>query len=390
MMTKHPSLSLPFVAPAALEPVEKMPPNKRCWCQSGRKFKDCHRDRERQAPINIHELSEKMRARLQSGQCSHPSAGPTVCGPIVISAHTVQKQGGLSAIAEKGHVFTTRPTLDDLIKHEGKPPLRLLGINQASTFPGFCNKHDTQLFQYIEGKQFPLDSRAAFLFAFRAIAYETFAKEAQLDTLAMQRKMDSGQPLWKQKLIQESIYPVEWGVRIGLKDITGWKGKYDSLLLQNLSTDFHFYAVRFNAILPIVVACAFHPEYGFDGTPLQRLGRRGAEFEHVCFNVTSDAAGTVAIFGWIGAVDGPAAQFVDSFRQLPHARKADAAVRATFELSDNVYIRPSWWDGLTSLQRAAFERRISSGTTTNERPANALVDTGTAYSAAAVVDEASG
>jgi hypothetical protein len=367
-----------------------MPPNDPCWCLSGLKYKKCHRGRERDRQISVYEITDKMRARLEKGPCLHPSANPKTCGAKVISAHTIQKRGGLNAIAELGHVLTTRSTTEDMIKHEGKPPLRLLGISQASTFPGFCNKHDTELFKSVEGSSIRLDRDAAFLLSFRAVAYEVFAKEAQVDCFTIQRQMDSGHPLWKQELVQRSLHLIQCGAQIGLQDVRGWKSRYDDRIVRGDRDGFHFYAVRFDGTLPIVVSCAFHLEFDFNGTVLQRLGVPGVEFEHVCFNATSDDAGSVVVLGWIGSDAGPAAKFVDSFRKLPSTRKADSLIRAAFELSDNTYIRPSWWGGLTKTQREAFERQIKSGTPSARRLPDALVDTGAEYTSAMVLEEVFG
>jgi hypothetical protein len=56
-------------------------------------------------------------------------------------------------------------------------------------------------FQLIEGENVAFEKTTALLFAYRAIAYERFAKHWQLKTIAIQREMDCGQPLWKQEMI---------------------------------------------------------------------------------------------------------------------------------------------------------------------------------------------
>src|SRR5690349_8890516 len=126
-MIAHPSLSSPFVPPPALQPREKMPRNELCWCLSGRKYKRCHLDRERQSPINIYEHAAALREKFAAGYCSHPLANATNCSSKIISSHTVQRRGGLANITEGGHVLTTKTTLEDLIRYDGVPQLRRVG-----------------------------------------------------------------------------------------------------------------------------------------------------------------------------------------------------------------------------------------------------------------------
>lgn len=104
----------------------------------------------------------------------------------------------------------------------------------------------------MEGKTLPLNRNTAFLLAYRAIAYERFAKAAQ------QR---------------------------------GLKAMREALL-----------AVRFDRVLPIVACSAFHLEFDLEGKPLQRLGRAVDDLHHVTLTVTAFEGRTVVVFGWIGTV----------------------------------------------------------------------------------------
>jgi hypothetical protein len=364
--------------------------NDPCWCGSGVKWKNCHRNREDKPPINIFEQAEAMRRRFAQGYCLHPASGPTACSTSIIGAHTVQRRGGLALIQEQGHVLSTKPTLEDMIKHDGQPPLRRVGINNASTFPGFCNKHDTELFKPIEASQLKLDRSSALLFAFRAIAYERFTKLAAIENLKLQRQMDRGQPFWKQATIQQNIHVFEAGSLRGLHDVDNWKSEYDKCLLSNSADDFRFYSVTFDRVLPLVACTAFHSEFGFDGTALQRISRGPGPFEHVTFNLTGFDNRTVAVFGWIGEGDGPAAKFVKSFKLVPPERKADALLRMSFEHSENVFVRQSWWEALPTSLKAAYLRRMLSGSTIVEREQDCLVDDGIPILTAAVLSEHAG
>jgi hypothetical protein len=129
-----------------------MEPYNLCWCDSGKKYKWCHFRREHQKPINVYEIEAAMQAELNAGYCSHPDPTNDPCSTTIIRSHTVQKKGGLAAIAEDGHVMTVKPSMRELIKTQGNPQPQKIGVNKASVFPGFCGRHDTALFKPIEGK----------------------------------------------------------------------------------------------------------------------------------------------------------------------------------------------------------------------------------------------
>ncbi len=191
--------------------------------------------------------------------------------------------------------------MKDMIDTQGKPSPRRVGVNNASLFPGFCNKHDTALFKPIEGETVSLNKDTAFLFSYRAIAYERFAKEAQLKGISVQRDLDRGLPFLQQRLIQTHLKNFQNGVKIGMRDVDRWKKQFDERLLSGARDDFHFLAVRFDRVLPIVACGAFHPEYDVQGKPLQRLGRTGEDYDHVTVNVTSLNGQTISVLAGLVA-----------------------------------------------------------------------------------------
>lgn len=389
MSAEHPSLSAPALKTDLVTPRRTMARNELCWCRSGLKYKKCHRDRERQAPVNIFEVETRLIAHLRDGYCSHPDPASDPCSASIAKSHTIQKKGGIAAIAEAGHVLTVKPTMKNMIESEGNPSPRKIGVNNASVFPGFCGKHDTTLFKPIEGKTLPLNRDTAFLFSYRAIAYERFAKEAQFKGIAAQRQMDRGHSFFHQSMIQTHLSVFAAGVEIGRRDMDRWKMQFDERLLSGALHDFHFLAVRFDSVLPIVASGAFHPEFDVLGNPLQKLGREGADLDHITLNVTAFEGQTVMVLGWIGNHNEPAKAFADSFVAIADDRKANVLVRLLFVQTDNLFLRPSWWEALPLAQKAAFRKMVLSGSTIQARSASEFVDDGNSVVAAVALETVS-
>ena len=340
-----------------------MPVNELCWCGSGKKWKKCHRDREHQKPVPIGKLTADHRAELSRGYyCLHLQASAATCSSNIIRAHSVQRKGGLIAIAEDGHVISPKRGFEDIIKNDGKIVPKLEGVKSASTFMGFCGFHDDQLFSPIEKSSNVLSKQTAFLLSFRAICYEKFMKDAELRAVEIQRDADKGDPFETQSAKQQYLHFHREGIKRGIRDLEGWKGKYDAAFLNRNYDEFLFFGVIFSSALPIVACGTFHPQFDFNGNDLQIITRGESEFEHLSFNLTVVGGRSIAILGWTGSPQGPTECFVDSFRALPKATMANAAFHIACEHLENTYFRPSWWEAQTNSAREHLVGRFRSGT----------------------------
>ena len=185
--------------PPPLTPQETMERNDPCWCRSGRKWKRCHLDRDKQLRPNINELLNAIGQDQASGYyCAHPDAGTGTCSGGLTGAHTIQKEGGLRAIAENGHVISSKNGAFRIASNDGRIIPQRDGIGTASTFPGFCNAHDA-MFSPAEQKIVELNQQVALLLSYRAIAYEKLLKESALRSNERARQeADKGQPFAEQ------------------------------------------------------------------------------------------------------------------------------------------------------------------------------------------------
>lgn len=105
--------------------------------------------------------------KLRFERCLEPALG---CTHDAIRAHSVQRVGALELIAVDGHVYKIGNTMS-----EGGAGVRFekTGIRQASTFYGFCNRHDTKIFEAIDTRPLSAhDNEQLFLLAYRAVTKE--------------------------------------------------------------------------------------------------------------------------------------------------------------------------------------------------------------------------
>ena len=353
---------------------EKMERNEPCWCGSGEKWKRCHRDRHLQEGVQIGKLVHEMQAIQKRGFCLHVDARKNTCDDPAIRAHTVQRRGGLTAIAENGHVVSGKRGFEKIFKNEGQIVPEPVGVAHASTFMGFCGVHDNSLFEPIEQTNFDLDEKAAFLLAYRAISYEVLTKKQAIEAIPLQRNMDKGKPFETQIFIQQYLHVYKEGLLRGMQDVQHWKRKYDDGLTSGLYSGIKHYAIKFDGILPFVCCGGFMPEVSLDGRQLQMLARSTDDLDHVCVNISSMNGQTFAVFAWLDSSEGPAEDFIRSFSDLPDISKANMCLHLACEHLENTYFKPSWWNSMGSESQQNLVERMRSGISLNhERTAGAFV-----------------
>jgi hypothetical protein len=122
-----------------------------CWCGSSKKYKKCHIDREKQPAPTPWEVDALFRGERSNSACLYVELtnASGVCGKAAIASHSVARKM-LKQIARNGHVYYHSATVQDIRKAGGKPLLKLIGINKASTLPLFCSKHDSEVFAPLE------------------------------------------------------------------------------------------------------------------------------------------------------------------------------------------------------------------------------------------------
>lgn len=284
--------------------------------------------------------------------------------------------------------MTVKPTTDGMERHEGQPPPRSIGLGRASIFPGFCARHDAEAFAAIEGPDIAMSREEAILFGFRAMAYERFHKADQLAWIAAAREMDSGHPFEVQVEVQRRAHLLQAGAERGLAEVEAWKRAYDLAVTDPGDPGFNHLLLRFDGLLPLAACGAFHVEHDFAGTRLQRLGRGDAPMEHMALVVTSYGGRSVAALTWTGGAAGPSGRLARSLCDLDVARASDAVMRLAFEHLDNVFMTPSWWNGLAIRDQAWVAAMIYSGVSGIGRdPGHLRGDDGMRLSSAGVVEK---
>lgn len=350
-----------------LRPQASMRRNEMCWCRSGRKWKHCHALRQSEPALPRAALATKFyQIASDTALCYHPSA-PDECSHGIIRAHTIQKRSGLDVIAEEGHVLSARDGRSGVLAKD----LELIGINKASTFRGFCSKHDTVTFQKAENIR-TFDVRVAYLLCYRALCFEAYMKMVALKTLDFFRDViDRGSDFEGQVESQDSLSRFIYTTQLGKFEHERLKLIWDRYLDNYGGANFQWYAIQFDGLIPLVTSGTFFPERDFSGAALQPITAPVGALGLLGFNILPIAGKTCAIFGWLDNKP-QNLNFVKSLHNIPPDLLASSIVQFSFDTSDNLFVRPSWWQQLP-LQQRQFLLQVLRSSTPGRKTANGLV-----------------
>lgn len=353
--------------------MNKLGRNYPCWCGSGKKYKNCHYKREIENPIPLSDVLSTHKKLWTKEYCSHPQQDS--CSGNIIRAHTIQRKGSLERIAENGKVYTFKTDSAKIIK-TGMPEINLIGIKKASTFTGFCNYHDNNVFKPIEEESFSLNEETGFLLAYRVLCHELFLKKAWKEELLYAKEnLDKGKSLVRQIEIQDIADQFLLGVESAVNELLITKARYDEALIEQNYKEVRYYAILLEDTPTFVCSGFTQPVYDFNGNQLQDLADLDIVSENLAFSIIATNFGGVVIYSWIDK-NISSTRLIRSLVNLNHQQQLNASARFAFEDFENLYISPNWWKTLDSqLQQNLFQRHLS-GTPDYPHTAGSLIDDG--------------
>lgn len=356
----------------------KLGRNAPCWCGSGKKYKKCHQNREHEPRPTFEEGKKLFKKAFDKDYCLHPNANKGECKGDIVKAHTIQRNGGLTRIAEDNHVYRIIP---DIFKSTREVILKtdLIGIGKASTFTGFCNYHDTTTFEGIEKYPFSGKLNQIFLLAYRALAREVFMKNNHLETTELLEDFDRGLDPITQRDFQEFLTFYRYGVALGARTVNRQKSIYDNALLNSDYSSLNFFVIFINNNPEFVCSGASILEQDFNGNNFNQLGRPDINQDIITFSIIPIDQGGAIVFATLDSGK-DVSEFFSSLKSLSSDAIPNAVTRYTFEFHENVYLSPNWWDSLSDEKKKGLISRAASAIRPDEvRAPNRLTDDGIDY-----------
>jgi hypothetical protein len=321
---------------------------------------------------HLQTLLAKQRKLFSHSVCLHPDASNQNCSTPITRAHTIQRANILESIAKNGHVAQFRAN------ESGNPKRPLysveqIGINEATTFSGFCNRHDSQTFGPIDSNEIELSGEQTFLFAYRPLCREVHAKMAAEKLYQYSKEYAETH---KDSFAAEFLNGCLVGTTHGLAALLHHKKVFDDCLARRAFDEMRLFAVQFDQPSCFFCSSGFSPEFTFDSRLIQDLNDLSFIQDNLTLTVWNINQLATVIFAWHSSSDKSCIPLVKSLEASPKKRWANLCLSLAFEHCENVVFSDDWWCSLSSRNQNKLGRRVASGGTAVERKPNCLADDG--------------
>ena len=240
-------------------------------------------------------------------------------------------------------------------KNKGRLTFEKYGINKASTFLGFCKKHDNELFEPID--KFPLvpTNQQVVLYAYRSLCRELFVKENSLELLKSQ--LGAG---INQNAINKLLRNMKQGTAFGLKNLKIHKIIYDNSLRKKLYHDVRHVLFISKQKPTIAFSGIFYPDFDFVGRQLQDLGDHNKNLQLITMASAPMNHGWGFLLAWHVTSSNVCVDFMRSLATMIHDKNnvlGDFLFRLVITSCENIAVSPNWWERLPENQKEQITLR---------------------------------
>lgn len=284
-----------------------------------------------------------------SGACDAPPVG----------SHLLARSW-LEHIADNtNHVVQIAFGTENLSNQPPQITSRRVGINNATTFPGFCEKHDNEMFACLERDTFVAAREQLLSLRYRSVCREACAKHQMVGCHLPRALDESAPPMFTMGIVAEMR-------RCML--LLAEKQNLETML--NSGGSLASYIVRFAKSPSVLASATIYPLATFTGRTLE------FREEWVTVSIIPASNGGWAVFSWLKNAPKNSSLLVKSFAKVPHAFQTEALLNLIFEASENHAISPTWWEQITDYHRRNLMKRFGRSFTVNgdnRPPANTLL-----------------
>lgn len=277
------------------------------------------------------------------------------CSQKAINSHSIQRNGWLSSIAENGHVVGVKRRLaghlyNTLENSSFNQIIDKIGLAEASTFKGYCNNHDTELFKCIE-KQ-PLDRNnihQVFAFHLRAVSFERIAKINLIGIMSLINLPD-------EVFFQKELFYADSKYRWNLF----WQSNKYDYFSKNYSYKWHTIEKNIGiAAVTMISPLSKLVELWYMTEHLQRNGMYNVPRPAFSLSVIPTENETHIVMCWHNSESHFVAPWVEEFCEGNGDLLSKFLNKCIFSKSEDFYIRPSLWDSLDEETRKSVCENLS-------------------------------
>ena len=277
------------------------------------------------------------------GQCMYSLDG---CQQPPIASHLLAESWLRKIADETNHVITFNFAINGLARDGARIKPQRVGVaeKQAVTFPGFCSRHDSELFSCLETADFTATSAQLVALTYRSVCREACAKH-QMVKCNLPRALNTVPgSFFSQFTVREFKNCIRLLAR---------KQELEKSLAAP-SNDIAAYVVEFASCPTVLVSATVPISVTFSGRLLD-----SDRNDWTTFSILPSQKGGYAVFTWSKRASKNPARLVKSFIGINRELQSSALIHLALEISENLAIAPAWWAKLTVLQQDELLWRFS-------------------------------
>lgn len=273
-------------------------------------------------------------------ECFHPSKAECVL-PIK-QAHSLQRNGRLSLIEEEVNgqncIYTVTSFSSDRNVH--LKDFIPVGKKEASTFYGFCFKHDTDVFSPIENFDFDGSDKHLFLHSYRSFAHSYHQKKQELQLFKSNWDVLKMMP---KDVVEQYVH----GVELGLKDMQPEKDFLDDLLINEKYNHLEYSLFETNDFYPFGCSSLITPHFTVNNTPLEDdIYSTESPWTSLIFTVVPDKKNSFIVVA-TNPNNKKAMTFLDDLEDLDDEKYLLAISSLITTMAENTFWSPKLWDAMS-------------------------------------------
>lgn len=330
-----------------------------CLCGSGKKFKECCKKKMFTSstpysedilnnPQRINAILQNMMDKTDFKICMYPDKSQ--CKLPIKNAHALQNNGVLSRISESDHVMVT----DLLNKVKNGSIIKKISKNKATTFYGFCEYHDTFLFQDIELKEYQNEIKQNFLYAYRMVAQEYHKKERVITSLQNCIKENPS-------ILQSSFFIENYRMMdLSRNDAKTMINIFNSSYANDTFDILHNYVYKFSKQYQFAVTTMYVPASNLNGEQLIDIySKEKDRLPSVFLSVIPNNNCTYFIMSCLNIDYHKIKSYFDEIANLDEAMLMRFLNWTLPTYSENIVLNPQLWNSWNSQAQKQYERIIS-------------------------------
>ena len=271
--------------------------------------------------------------------CMYPN-----CKGNAINSHSIQKALLTRLADETNHIIMFIKEFS----HKNRPSAKAerIGIEKdATTFPGLCNFHDSQLFEEIEKKVIDIeDLYHHFLVSYRAVLKENYSKKSSHQRFKNLTEYALSNPTTDEFVISIMI-AITRSYFLGMSYTNDVKTLLDtSLLDKNYDSELLFGGRITPKFLPLYLSSMFTPSYDFDGVNINNFNNPNESPNYFILSILPANSQTYVFYSMLKKQESKLGNIFQKLESLNDEDFLHYLSELFLKYAENFVLSPYYWD----------------------------------------------